>query len=119
MAPVVVTTKEELKSAKDLGVSEIIVRGELADQLRKTHRIATLGKPAIATIAGLAAAGPLTGGISTAVGLAGAAAFTGIEVAIIIVAISLGVGFLIALFKDYEADFSIPGVADVSLRKRD
>lgn len=105
MESVYVATKDELKQASSSGAIEIVVEGELADKLRTTKKIATLGKYALglvtAAAAGSIALTPVTGGASL-VGLAPVAAFTGIEVAAIIVAASLGIGLILAVFKGYE-----------------
>jgi len=104
-----VTTREELKAAQASGADEIVVTGELADKLKRAKKIAMLSGAALAavtaaiTVATVSA--PVTGGLSYAffaAGAAPAAAMTGIEIAAIIAAASLGVALIIALFKDYE-----------------
>ena len=43
MTPKIVSTKEELKSAKEQGITEIIVTGKLANDLKKSKKIALAG----------------------------------------------------------------------------
>ena len=40
MTPKIVSTKEELKSAKEQGITEIIITGKLANDLKKSKKIA-------------------------------------------------------------------------------
>ena len=114
-----VKTKEELKKAKNDGVDVILVTGKLAEDLIKARKLTTLGKVTLGILtAGIAAgmvAAPLTGGISVGISVAAAAplaAATGIGVPTIIFASSIGVGFLLALYKDYDLkiDFRRPSI---------
>lgn len=101
----IVTTKSELESAKDDGENEIIVKGELADKLKKSKQVAKLsgvGLAALTVALGAATlAAPVTGGLSY-FAAAPVAALTGLEIAAIITASTLGIALIIALFKDYE-----------------
>ena len=107
---VTVTTKEQLKKAKEDKVGVIVVEGELAEKLKKSKKvaIASAGVSGVALtglIAAIAAA-PATGGTSfllyaSAAGTS-AATFTGIEIASIILASSIGITLLVGIFKDYE-----------------
>lgn len=115
----VVKTKEELEKAKKSGATTIIVRGELADKLKKSKKVAKLSTAGIAALtAALGVAtvtAPVTGGVSYLVA-APVAALTGLEIATIIAATSLGVGFIIALFIGYEEiDYS---KGSLKLRKK-
>ena len=75
---VTVTTKEQLKKAKEDKVDVIVVEGELAEKLKRSKKVA------------IAAAG--VSGV----------ALTGIEIASIILAGSIGITLLVGIFKDYE-----------------
>lgn len=106
---VTVETKAQLEQAKTAGEMEIIVQGKLADKLKKSKKVALLSGVSLVIL--LAAAGgatvtaPVTGGASYFIAapvVAPVAAYTGLEVAAIITAISLGIGLIIALFKEYE-----------------
>ncbi|WP_079518082.1 hypothetical protein [Kosakonia radicincitans] len=110
MDSVTVTTKEQLKKAKEDNVEIIIVEGELARDLKRSKKVvlAITGASGIA-LAGLIAAvtaAPATGGASflayAASTGATAATFSGIEIASIILAGSIGITLLISIFKDYE-----------------
>jgi hypothetical protein len=105
----IVRTREELKVAQESGVPEITVIGDLAEKLKKAKKVAGLGGAALATLGaaiGIATVtAPATGGLSYvafATSAAPVAAMTGLEIAAIIYAAFLGIGLLIALFKDYE-----------------
>ena len=110
-----VTTKEELKKAKENNVDVIIVEGKLAKDLIEARKITKLGKTALAVLttgiaAGMAAA-PVTGGISLGLTTALAAPIavtTGVSVPAIILASFLGVSFIVALFKEYSIEIDIP-----------
>lgn len=105
MSSITVKTKNELKSAMDIGYSEIVVEGKLADDLKKGKKIAYCSAATLAVlgaaIVAIPATMPLTGGFS-ALAAAPVAALTGLEISAIIVAISIGVTLIVAVFKDYE-----------------
>lgn len=96
-----VSTKAELESAKNAKINEIIITGKLANDLKKSKKIAYTSAGTIAVLTAAIAATPLTGGLS-AIGLIPVAAMTGFEVAAIIIAASIGITLIIAIFKDYE-----------------
>ncbi|MCD9503955.1 hypothetical protein C9J22_02205 [Photobacterium phosphoreum] len=102
---ITVTTKAELEKAKEVGAEEIIVKGELADKLKTSKKVAMLsgvGLVAVTAAFGVATvAAPVTGGLSY-FAAPPIAALTGLEIATIITAASLGLGFIIALFLGYE-----------------
>ncbi|MFH8134197.1 hypothetical protein ABU178_08420 [Pantoea osteomyelitidis] len=110
MNETVVTTKEELKKAKDKKVEIILVEGELAKNLRRSKKIGIatggLSVVAVAALAASLAAAPVSGGASlagfAAVAPTAAAAFSGFEISAIIAASAIGLTLLIAIFKDYE-----------------
>ncbi|MFA7240757.1 MAG: hypothetical protein WC091_11640 [Sulfuricellaceae bacterium] len=101
MSSITVTTKNELESAKNNGYEEIIVSGSLANDLKKSKSIAYAGVTTIGILTAALAAAPFTGGIS-ALAAVPIAALTGFEIAAIIIAASLGITLIIAIFKDYE-----------------
>ncbi|WP_454690215.1 hypothetical protein [Achromobacter aloeverae] len=96
-----VSTKDELKSAMEHGASEITVLGSLANDLHRTKKVATLGAVALAAMTALTVAAIPTGGMSM-LGFAPVAALTGMEISAIILAVSIGVVLIVAVFKDYE-----------------
>ena len=103
---ITVSTKDELKKAKEDKVEKIIVVGKLAKDLYATRKIATLSTTSLAVLttaigAGVALA-PATGGVSAGASLATAAATTGVSIPAIIFASTIGVGVIIAIFKDYN-----------------
>ena len=97
----IVTTKDQLESAKNSRINEIIITGKLANDLKKSKKIAYASAGTIAVLTAAIAATPFTGGLS-AVGLIPVAAMTGFEIAAIIIAASIGITLIIAIFKDYE-----------------
>ncbi len=99
---ITVTTKEELKSARDEKFQEIIVTDSLANQLKKTKPIAFMSAITLGIIAAAIAATPFTGGLSAGAGLVGVATLSGLEIATIIIAASIGITLIVAVFKDYE-----------------
>lgn len=104
-----VTTKEQLKQARTDNISEIIVVGKLAKDLKQCKKITTLGTVSLGVLGtaigvGVVAA-PFTAGTSlgiSALAAAPVAASTGLTVSAIILASSLGIGFIMAIYKEYE-----------------
>lgn len=105
MKSIEVYTQKELKHAKEENYNEIIVKGKLADNLRKASKITKLSKRGLGVLTGTlgaaTVAAPVTGGISYAAATS-VAAVTGLEIAAIITASALGISLVIALFKGYE-----------------
>lgn len=110
----IVKTKEQLQKAYDEKVDKIIVEGKLAKKIKKTQKlkyvtmatVAGLGG-AIAIVAGGIATAPMTGGVSLAVSgsaVAAISAQTGLSFAAVIMAVSVGVSLLVAVFKDYDVE---------------
>jgi hypothetical protein len=64
MKEVTVTTKMELESAKNNGYEMIVVRGDLANDLKKSKSIAFAGAATLAILGAALAATPFTGGLS-------------------------------------------------------
>lgn len=114
MITVTVSTKEELKKAKADGVEKIIVVGKLAKDLYAAQKITTLSKASLAVITGAVGVGvaglataPLTGGVSAGVSVAAlgpVAATTGVSIPALVLAATIGVGFIIAIYKDYRVE---------------
>jgi hypothetical protein len=84
---------------------EIIVEGELANKLKKAKKVTMVRAGTLALLTVVIGAttvmAPVTGGISY-FAAAPVAAMSGLEIAAIITASSIGLGLLIALFKGYE-----------------
>lgn len=115
----VVATKQELEAAKERGDVEIIVEGELANKLKKAKKVTMVGAGTLAlltvVIGAATVTAPVTGGISY-FAAAPVAVMSGLEISAIIIASALGLGLLIALFKNYEeVEFSS---GKMVLRKR-
>ncbi|RQS19401.1 hypothetical protein [Burkholderia sp. Bp8998] len=108
MEPVIITTVDELKHAQKSGVAEFLVTGELADKLKKTRTIMTLGPVALAALGAVAVAAIPTGGMST-VGFLPIATLTGMEAATIFFIAVIGLTVVLALYKDYDAEFTMKG----------
>lgn len=120
MSSLTVTTKEELKKAKESNVNEIIIVGELAENLKKAKTITTLGAGVITVLTVALAITPASGGLSLAA-VAPIAFTTGLSASVIIAIIAVGgVTLTIALFKDYdeaEAGVNING-AFIKLKRK-
>jgi NADH:ubiquinone oxidoreductase subunit K len=101
MNVVTVRTKDELATARKSGVEQIVVQGELADKVKRGKKIAFASSITLAALGAALVATPMTGGLSF-FAAAPVAALTGLEIAAIIAAASIGLALIIALFKDYE-----------------
>ena len=114
-----VRTKEELETARNEGVDEIVVVGELAESLKRAQKISKIGKVGLVgltcALGAAAVTAPMTGCISF-LALAPVAAVTGVEIAVIIAAVAIGISLVISLFKDYEEIECSRGI--LKLRKR-
>lgn len=123
MSSVTVTTKQELEAAKNKKVKEIIVKGDLADKLIRSRKIAKLGTASIVVISSAVAGGlalaPVTGGASlgvSAISLGAVAASTGTSVATIIAASAIGISLVVAVFKSYKVIEVKAGFLSLSLK---
>lgn len=96
-----VRTKEELTTARSGGYDQIVVEGELADKLKRSKKVALAGTVTLGILGTALAAVPFTGGLSMAAAVP-VATLTGLEIAAIIAAASVGVALIVAVFKDYE-----------------
>lgn len=97
----IVTTKDELEKARKRGDSEIIIEGKLAEKVRNGKKITTIGKITFGILAAAIATMPVTGGLSAAA-VAPIAAMTGLEITMILAVTFVGVGLLMAIWKEYE-----------------
>jgi len=79
------------------------VQGQLAVELKRTQKIAKLGKWALAGLVAMVGAGVVTGGVSTGLAAA-AAALTGIEISAIILATSIGISTILAVYRGYNVE---------------
>ncbi len=101
MESVTVSTKEELQRAKDAGATEIMIVGDLADQVHNGRQIITTGSAALGIIAAAIVAIPFTLGLSIAV--AGPIALAaGVEVPLVLAVMFVGAALLIAIWTDYD-----------------
>jgi|GEM_PF-1270707 len=101
MTQKIVYTKKELKEAKNQKVDKIIVKGKLANKLHKGLKVAKAGNGVIDKITNVFGSSPTKGNISTGA-VAPIAVLTGIEIALIIAALSVGIGLIMAISKDYD-----------------
>ncbi|MGY4674716.1 hypothetical protein ACWIVU_04020 [Ursidibacter arcticus] len=109
----IITTKAELENAIKNKEIHFIVKGELAEKIQKGRKINALSKWSLgilsAAIVGITLS-PTTGGISGAVGLSAVSAvatLTGLEIAVIIAVVFVGIGLIMAIYKDYDVKFKI------------
>jgi hypothetical protein len=93
-----VSTLSELKSAIDRRECEIAVVGELAAKMIKIRSLFGSSIPVLMLLLGATATAPFTFGTS----YAAAAAFTGVEISLIILAVSIGITLIIAVVKHYD-----------------
>jgi Mn2+/Fe2+ NRAMP family transporter len=96
-----VSTKKELKTAQENKAKEIIVTGELANKIHKSKKITKLGAASIGLIVTAIAAAPFTSGLSFGAA-APVAVLTGIEITAIIAASAVGIGLILAIYKEYD-----------------
>ncbi len=107
---IIVKTKEELEKAMDNKEQNIVVQGELAEKLYKTRKIAKLSGWTLVAIAAALAAAPFTGGLSAAsltavagfTSITSAATLTGLEIGVIVMAATIGLSIILALYKNYD-----------------
>lgn len=101
----VVKSSEELEAAKKRGDKEIIIEGELANKLKRSKNLSMVGAGTLAVVTAVlgvaTVSAPFTGGVSY-LAAAPVAALTGLEIAAIIAATSVGLALVLAVYKDYE-----------------
>jgi len=104
----IVTTKEQLVLAQKNKAPEILIEGELAKKIHNGRKLVKIGKWSLLPLAAGLVAAPFTGGTTAVAGIAAAAATAGVEVTLMASILVLGVGFLFAVFKDYdEVEFDL------------
>ena len=101
MAEVTVRSKDELEKAQNSRAEIIIIEGELANKIKKTKAVTKVSGVVIAAMIATCATIPLTGGGSVLV-VSSLAALSGLDIAVIIAAASIGIALVIAVFRDYE-----------------
>ncbi|MCB8832189.1 hypothetical protein LJD42_10865 [Escherichia coli] len=101
MAEVTVRSKDELEKAQKSKAEIIIIEGELANKIKKTKAVTKVSGVVIAAMIATCATIPLTGGGSVLV-VSSLAALSGLDIAVIIAAASIGIALIIAVFRDYE-----------------
>ena len=120
MNTVTVWTKEDLAKAVDAHVDEIVVEGELAERIRDGQKLRSVSKLTLATLTTAVAAAPFTGGISLAAAVP-IATLTGLQVAVILAVVFVGLALLLAIYKDYEItiEYDSDGSLRVILKRKD
>jgi hypothetical protein len=94
---------------------EIIVEGDLAYQLRTGKGFGLISSTSTPFLAAAIAAAPFTFGTS----LLAVVGLTGLELAAIIVAVSVGLGLIMAIWNEYEEIEFYPGPPPrLKLRKK-
>ena len=101
MAEVTVRSKNEHEKAQNSKAEIIIIEGELANKIKKTKAVTKVSGVVIAAMIATCATIPLTGGGSVLV-VSSLAALSGLDIAVIIAAASIGIALIIAVFRDYE-----------------
>lgn len=103
---ITVKTKDELQQAKNEAYEKIIVIGDLADKLKRAKKITKLSTTALGILTALLGvaivATPQIEGISYFAVMAPIAAVSGLKIAVIAAAVFIGIGFIIAIFKEYK-----------------
>jgi hypothetical protein len=105
-----VRSKAELQDAIRGREREITVEGPLAKHLHHGRKLPGISRLALAVLAAAIVGIPISGAIS-GVAIAPIAALTGVEIALIIAAIVLGIALLKTVWRDYdevEFDFGPP-----------
>ena len=106
MRTIEVTTKDELKSAVDAGYDEIKISGDLAKKVKNAYKIKKYSKVAVAALVTAIGATAVTGPLGLAFA-APIAVVTGMEIAVILAVIFLGIGFVFFLTDHYDVDIEI------------
>ncbi|EHW0577205.1 TPA: hypothetical protein ACGBCJ_001745 [Escherichia coli] len=101
MAEVTVRSKDELEKAQNSRAEIIIIEGELANKIKKAKAVTKVSGVVIAAMIATCATIPLTGGGSV-LAVSSLAALSGLDIAIIIAAASIGIALVIAVFRNYE-----------------
>jgi hypothetical protein len=91
-------------------VPEFTVDGPIATHLHRGLKLRKIGRVTLALLAAAIVGIPATGGLS-ATAIASVAGFTGVEIALIIAAVAIGIALLRTVCRDYdevEFDFGPP-----------
>ncbi len=112
-----VRTKEELERAVSSKAPKILVKGELAEKIKKAEKIKNVSKPVLVVLGAALAATPFTGGISGAVGVVGLTATTGMSIAAITAVAFLGLALILTITNGYDRKFTAKadGVGEASM----
>lgn len=114
----VVTTKEELERAINSGETLIIIRGELAKDVKNSYELKKISKATLMVIGGALAAIPFTGGLSASL-LAPLAASTGVSVGILLAAAAIGFSVAMSLIEKYEiVEYKKNGIEELTLKRK-
>lgn len=112
---VIVKTKEELEKAIKEKVPKIIIEGELAEKVNTALKIKKASKTTVAILSAAIATIPFTGGISLPL-VGGIAALTGLEIALILAIIFLGITLVMIIAREYKRVSFTPKVGPVEAR---
>lgn len=119
---VVVRTKDELKMAVKNKVKKIIVEGDLAKYVERIYKLKKVSKARLIILSSLVASIPVTRGISAIPALLIAKA-TGLEVAIILAVLFLGLALVLIILREYkkaEIEIGIGGeVIRITIERKD
>jgi NADH:ubiquinone oxidoreductase subunit K len=96
-----VSSKSELREARESGVEEIIVTGRLADQLHTANKVTKVSAMTLVVLTTALLALPFSGG-ATVAAVAPIATLTGIDIAVIISASAIGLALVLAVYRGYD-----------------
>ncbi|MCY4343045.1 MAG: hypothetical protein OXE83_05665 [Gammaproteobacteria bacterium] len=96
-----VTTKEQLQQAVKARIVDIEVQGELAEKLSKAIRLRTASKWTLRALPVGIATMPFTGGVSGFAAIT-VATLTGLEIAVILAIVFLGLALVLLILKEYD-----------------
>ena len=103
----VVYTKERLEEEKENKPQSITIKGDLANNLHKIKKMGQLSKASsaaiVAILGGAVISAPVSEGISYGSAIP-VAVVSGLEIAMIIWASTIGIGFLLDLFDHYTEE---------------
>ena len=89
----IVRTREELESAVENKVKRISIKGELAEKVNKSLELRTVSKVTIALLTVALVAIPVAAPMIPMLG--GIAALTGLEIALIVAVVALGITLVV------------------------
>jgi hypothetical protein len=96
-----VSSKSELREARESGVDEIIVTGRLADQLHTANKVTKVSAMTLVVLTTALLALPFSGG-ATVAAVAPIATLTGMDIAVIISASAIGLALVLAVYRGYD-----------------